>query len=84
MKLDVQKFAFAGGISGAIAYTFITLGALLRIPGFLPFAKLLEQGYKPYGYSVSALGLISGGFYGCLEGCVWFGVFAWIYNKLLS
>ncbi len=83
MKLDISKFALAAGIVGAIAFFLITLAALIGLPGFLPFAKLLEQGYGPYGYSVSALGSIVGGFYGFLEGLVWFGAFAWIYNKLL-
>lgn len=84
MKLDVLKFALAGGIVGAIAYFFITLFALVGLPGFLPFAKLIEQGYKPYGYSISASGSIVGGIYGFLEGFVWFGAFAWIYNRLLK
>ena len=84
MKLGVLKFALAAGILGAIAYFLITLFALVGLPGFLPFAKLIEQGYGPYGYSISALGLIVGGFYGFLEGFVWFGAFAWIYNKLLK
>jgi hypothetical protein len=83
MKLNTLKFAFAAGILGAFVYFLITLFALIGLPGFLPFATLLQQGYSFYGYSISVSGLFVGAIYGFLEGFVWLGVFALIYNKLL-
>lgn len=84
MKLNTLKFAIAAGILGSVTYFLITLFALIGLPGFLPFAKLLEQGYAFYGYSISVFGLFVGAIYGFLEGFVWLGVFALIYNKLLK
>jgi hypothetical protein len=37
-----------------------------------------------YGYSVSALGILTGAFWGFVEGFIHFGIFAWLYNLLLG
>ncbi|MCL5019203.1 MAG: hypothetical protein M1426_01830 [Patescibacteria group bacterium] len=84
MKLDTLKFALASGILIAIMYAWVTLAALINVPGFTPFASLIEQGYKFYGYSISGAGIFVGAIYGFIEGFVWFGALAWLYNKLLN
>ncbi len=83
-KLNVTKFAFAGGIWLGFYYALITICSLLSIPGFRPFAELLDQFYGPYGYSVSWIGVIVGGCYGFGEGFIGIGLLIWIYNKLIK
>lgn len=84
MRVDVLKFALAGGITGALCMSWITIASLIGVPGFLPYAKLIEQGYSFYGYSISLLGVLVGAFYGFVEVFVWIGIFVYIYNKLLN
>jgi hypothetical protein len=67
-KLDTLSFAIAGAIYGAALVALATIAALLGIPGFRPFADLLTQFYGFYGYSVSALGVVVGAFWGLIEG----------------
>jgi hypothetical protein len=83
-KLDTLSFAIAGAIYGAALVALATIAALLGIPGFRPFADLLTQFYGFYGYSVSALGVVVGAFWGLIEGFVHFGIFAWLYNLVLT
>jgi hypothetical protein len=83
-KLDTLSFAIAGAIYGAALVALATIAALLGIPGFRPFADLLTQFYGFYGYSVSALGVVVGAFWGLIEGFVHFAIFAWLYNLVLS
>jgi len=61
-----------------------TICALLGIPGFKPFTDLLAQFYGFYGYSVSTVGIAIGALWGLIDGFIHFGVFAWLYNILLS
>jgi len=82
-KLDALKFAVAGGIWLGGAFFISTLLALLNVPGFMPFAMLLESMYGFYGYSISATGAVVGAFWGFLEGFVQLGIFALIYNLLI-
>lgn len=84
MKLDTLQFALAGGIITAICMAWMTVASLIGVPGFLPFAKLIEQGYGFYGYSVSWTGVFIGAFYGFVEGFIWLGALAVIYNKLIK
>lgn len=84
MKLDTLKFALAGGIIGAIGMGWVTIASLIGFPGFLSFARLAEQGYGFYGYSVSWLGVLVGAFYGFVEGFIWLGALAYVYNKLVK
>ena len=83
-KLDTLSFAIAGAIYGASLVALATIGALLGIPGLRPFADLLTQFYGFYGYSVSALGVVVGAFWGLIGGFVHFGIFAWLYNLVLT
>ena len=83
-KLDTFRFALAGGIYGAGCVALATVCSLLGVPGFRPFTDLLSQFYGFYGYSVSSTGVVVGAFWGLIEGFVHFGVFAWLYNLLLS
>lgn len=82
MKLNSLKFALAGGIVAAAGYALATLAALIGIPGFMPVAKLLEEFYGSYGYSISWLGIIVGAVWGFAEGFVWIGAFGLVYNWL--
>jgi hypothetical protein len=83
-RLDALSFALAGAIYGAACVALATIAALVGVPGFRPFADLLTQFYGFYGYSVSALGVLVGAFWGCIEGFVHFGIFAWLYNLVLD
>jgi hypothetical protein len=84
MKFNSLKFALTGGILGAIGFSLCTIATLLNIPGFMPFAQLLEQGYRSYGYNISWAGVIIGAFWGFMEGFIWIGAFGLIYNKLAA
>ncbi len=83
-KLDTFSFAVAGAIYGAALVALATIAALLGIPGFRPFTDLLTQFYGFYGYSVSALGVLVGAFWGLVEGFVHFGAIALLYNLVLT
>lgn len=62
----------------------MTLATLIGVPGFEPFARLLEAGYAPYDCSLSWPGVVVGAGFGFLEAFVWVGAFAWLYNRLFS
>lgn len=82
MKLNIVSFAVAAGIVGAISYGWTTVAALIGVPGFMPFAKFLAQWYGFYGYSISWLGALVGAMWGFVEGFLWLGLLALVYNKL--
>ncbi|HEX8964888.1 MAG TPA: hypothetical protein VF820_00465 [Patescibacteria group bacterium] len=84
MKLQTGKFALSGGIYFAICAAVLTMLSLMQIPGFLPFTKLLESFYGPYGYSISFIGIFIGAFWGFIEGFIHFGIFAIIYNWVIA
>ena len=69
-RLDTLRFALAGAIYGAGLVALTTICTLLGIPGFKPFTDLLVQFYGFYGYSVSAIGVAVGAFWGLVEGFV--------------
>jgi len=81
-KLNALKFALAGGIYVGLCAALMTLASLLHIPGMFEFTSLLAQFYGPWGYSVSWFGIVTGAFWGFVEGFVHLGLFAWLYNKL--
>lgn len=82
-KLNVLKFALAAGIWVGLCFSLITTASFLKVPGFIEFSELLVKFYGWWGYSVSPLGILIGAFYGFIEGFFHFGIFAWIYNKIL-
>lgn len=84
MKLHVLFFAVTAGILVAACFAWTTVATLIGVPGFAPFAKLLQEGYGFYGYSISWVGASIGAIWGFVEGFVWFGLFSLIYNKLLE
>lgn len=84
MKFNTLKLAISGGIIVAFCFAWTTIAALIGVPGFAPFAQLLEAGYKFYGYSVSWPGVVMGAIWGFVEGFIWIGGFGLIYNKLLK
>jgi hypothetical protein len=83
-RLDTLSFAIAGAIYGVALIALANIAALAVIPGFRPFADLVAQFYAPYGYSVSKVGVVMGGFWGLVEGFVHFGIFALLYNLVLG
>ena len=83
-RLHALKFAIAGAIYLGLMGLLVTIGALARIPGLPEFARMLEQFYGPYGYSISTVGALIGAFWGLVEGFIHFGVFAIIYNVLVG
>lgn len=82
-KIDSLKFAISSGIVIAVCFTLTTFLAILNVPGYTYFALQLENIYGFYGYSISYLGLLTGAIYGFIEGFVWLGLFALVYNKLM-
>lgn len=84
MKFNVFKFALAGGIYFALMAALLTIAAILKIPGYVQFANFIKPFYSFYGYSVTWHGVIVGTFWGFVEGFFHFGIFAWIYNKLVK
>lgn len=81
-KFNVLKFALTGGIYLGACAALMTLASLFKIPGFPEFASLFAQFYGPWGYSVSWYGILTGAFWGFVEGFLHLGFFAWLYNKL--
>ena len=63
-RLDVLKFALAGGIYGAGCVALATICALVGAPGFKPLTDLLVQFYGFYGYSVSTMEIAIGALWG--------------------
>ncbi len=84
MKLKAGKFAIAGGVIGALCYGWCTIATLIGVPGFAPFTFLLLDGYGSYGYSISWIGALVGAFWGFVEGFLWLGLLALIYNRLVG
>ena len=84
MKINALKFALAGGIYLALCVALVTLFSIWGIPGFPEFTNALVSLYGAYGYSVSAFGILTGAFWGFVEGFVHFGIFAVIYNCLVE
>jgi len=80
-RLDTLKFALAGGIFCAICVFILTL--VLMTGAFPIYASVLFGTYGFLGYNISFVGAILGGIYAFIDGFIGFGVFAWIYNKLL-
>jgi hypothetical protein len=76
------QFAVAAGIFLSLHAVIVAACALAGIPGMRPFAELLTQFYGPYGYSISAIGIVTGAILGFLEGFVHFGIFGLIYRWL--
>jgi hypothetical protein len=81
-KLNVLRFALAGGIWLGVLGFGATILALFNFPGFLAFGNLITQFYGSYGYSISWTGSIIGAFWGFAEGFIHLGFFAIVYNWL--
>jgi hypothetical protein len=84
LKLNIKKFALAGGLYGALLFAVATASGIIGIPGFPPFVNLLMSFYGPYGYTMTWTGVVIGAVCGFIEGFIHLGVFAWIYNRLLG
>lgn len=78
----VLWFAVAAGLFLSLHAVIVTVCALAGVPGMRPFAELLTQFYGPYGYSISAGGIVAGALLGFSEGFVHFGIFGLIYRWL--
>lgn len=78
----VLRFAVAAGIFISAHAVLVTVGALVGVPGMKPFAEMLIQFYGPYGYSISATGILAGAVLGFLEGFFHLGIFGLIYRWL--
>ncbi len=81
-KFPVLRFAVAAGLFLSLHAVVVTVCALAGVPGMRPFAELLTQFYGPYGYSISASGIMAGALLGFSEGFVHFGIFGLIYRWL--
>lgn len=82
-KLDTFKFALTAGIYLAVCAALATVASLYGVPGFVELTRILASFYGFWGYSISWFGVFTGAIWGFIEGFVHFGIFAWLYNKLL-
>lgn len=78
----VLRFAVAAGLFFSLHAVIITIGAMAGVPGMRPLAELPTQFYGPYGYSISATGVIMGAILGFSEGFFHLGIFGLIYRWL--
>ena len=76
------RFAVAAGVFLSLHAVAVTIAAMAGVPGMRPFAELLTQFYGPYGYSISATGILVGALLGFSEGFVHLGIFGLIYKSL--
>jgi hypothetical protein len=83
-RLDTLSFAIGERFTEQLSWRWSRSRALVGIPGLRPFADLLTQFYRPYGYSVSPFGVVAGAIWGLIEGFVHFGIFALLYNLVLG
>ena len=84
LRLDALRFALSGGLYLGIFATFVTVASMMGVPGFPAFTQTLTEYYGAYGYSATWPGVLIGGFWGFVEGFVHLGLFALLYNRLLS
>jgi hypothetical protein len=81
LRLDALKFGLAGGILGGVVMFLMTVW-MMYIPS--PTNKfLIMEIYGLFGYDVTWLGAVIGAVYGFVDSFIFFGVFAWLYNKLI-
>ena len=80
-RLNALKFGLAGGILGALLMIIMTLW-VMYIPSPTHKFLMLEM-YGMFGYSASWVGVLLGAIYGFVDCFIFFGIFAWVYNKLL-
>jgi len=80
VKLDALKFGIAGGILGALIVALTTVAAMYG--AFSMWGSLLGNIYRPFGYSLSPLGIFLGAIYGFIDCFVFFGLLALLYNWL--
>ena len=83
MEPNSLRLAIASGIVLGAMGAVATVMALVGMPGFRPFADAPVLGYGPWGYSVSWPGVAVAALWGFLEGFVWRGALALVYNWLV-
>jgi len=82
MELNAVKFGLAGGIVAGLCVFITTL--MTAIFGWFPmYTSIVIDLYGMLGYKASFLGAILGAIYAFVDGFIFVGVFAWIYNKLV-
>ncbi len=81
-KLNALKFGLAGGILAGLCVAITTIFGVYGY--FLDYNKIILSIYSILGFSLSWPGAILGALYGFIDGFVFTGVFAWLYNKLLT
>jgi hypothetical protein len=84
MKLSAFSFALAGGVFSAIMMAVMTVCSRLGISGAHVATTGLNMMFSNFGYSVSWLGLIMSIIIGFILGFLVFGLFALIYNSMIS
>jgi len=81
-KLNALKFGFAGGKVTGLMVALSTIAGIYGVMGGFPlFNALIADIYGTLGYTVSWLGVLLGAIYGFIDGFIFFGLMAWIYNK---
>lgn len=82
LKLKVLDFALAGGKVCALMVALSTIAGIYGILGGFPlFNSLIADIYGNLGYSLSWKGVLLGAIYGFLDGFIFFGLMAWLYNR---
>ena len=81
MKLNALKFGWAGGKVTGLMVALTTIAGIYGIMGGFPlFNGLIADIYGTLGYTVSWLGVLLGAIYGFIDGFIFFGLMAWLYN----
>ena len=83
-KLSVSRFALAGGLLVGLMTILVTAGVILKVPGTEVVGSFIAKYGSSYGYTVSWLGALIGGFWGFVKGFIIAWAFALIYDGLLS
>lgn len=80
MRLNVKAFAITLGLILGPGLFLETWWIILFGGGGGPSSTSLVY----HGYEVTPIGSLYGLFWGFLDGCIFGGIFAWIYNRLLA
>ena len=83
MKLNAVKFGLAGGILSGLFILLLTFFSLVGSGYASTWTGMIVEIYGFLGYSISWFGVVLGAIYGFIDGFIFCGVFALIYNKLL-
>lgn len=80
MDLSVKAFSISGGVLMAIIKASVLFSAL-KLGYGITIANFMADLY--YGVAISVQGIVFGAMWGFVLGFLFFGLFAWIYNRFI-